>query len=183
MRPYRSLQNTCPKNESDGEDNALTCALQKMQEFSDMKSLTVSLPRFNLRLRPGGYLFLRPPLLRQLNWMPEDVWFLELNHGRLSLLRRPSEREWRIHRLRIRISPGYAALWCGSAPYPRTRLEFLRGNQCRPVERIPDTIIRHITPAGGNVFADLGFPPEEAAALKLESDRQIDQTLLKREAR
>lgn len=29
----------------------------------------------------------------------------------------------------------------------------------------------HITPAGGNVFADLGFPPEEAAALKAESDQ------------
>lgn len=29
------------------------------------------------------------------------------------------------------------------------------------------SIIKHITPAGGNVFADLGFPPEEAAALKV----------------
>lgn len=31
----------------------------------------------------------------------------------------------------------------------------------------------HITPADGNVFADLGFPPEEAAALKAESQRRI----------
>lgn len=28
----------------------------------------------------------------------------------------------------------------------------------------------HVTPAGGNVFADLGFPPEEAAELKARSD-------------
>jgi predicted XRE-type DNA-binding protein len=27
----------------------------------------------------------------------------------------------------------------------------------------------HVTPSGGNVFADLGFPPEEAAALKAQS--------------
>lgn len=33
----------------------------------------------------------------------------------------------------------------------------------------------HITPAGGNVFADLGFPPDEAAALKARSDRCIRQ--------
>ena len=31
----------------------------------------------------------------------------------------------------------------------------------------------HITPVGGNVFADLGFPPEEAAALQAESRRII----------
>jgi predicted XRE-type DNA-binding protein len=27
----------------------------------------------------------------------------------------------------------------------------------------------HVTPAGGNVFADLGFPPEEAENLKIRS--------------
>lgn len=31
----------------------------------------------------------------------------------------------------------------------------------------------HTTPADGNVFADLGFPPEEAAALLAESQRRI----------
>lgn len=31
----------------------------------------------------------------------------------------------------------------------------------------------HITAAGGNVFADLGFPPEEAAQLKARSDARI----------
>lgn len=35
----------------------------------------------------------------------------------------------------------------------------------------------HITPVGGNVFADLGFPPEEAAALKAESQRIISEKL------
>lgn len=36
-------------------------------------------------------------------------------------------------------------------------------------------IITHTTPAGGNVFADLGFPPDEAARLLAETDQQIDE--------
>jgi predicted XRE-type DNA-binding protein len=39
------------------------------------------------------------------------------------------------------------------------------------------TFIEHVTPVGGNVFADLGFPPEEAAALHAESQRQIADAL------
>lgn len=39
----------------------------------------------------------------------------------------------------------------------------------------------HITPAGGNVFADLGFPPEEAAALQAESKRIISEKQLIKE--
>jgi predicted XRE-type DNA-binding protein len=35
----------------------------------------------------------------------------------------------------------------------------------------------HIAPADGNVFADLGFEPEEAAALKAESQRIIADKL------
>ena len=31
----------------------------------------------------------------------------------------------------------------------------------------------HITPADGNIFLDLGFPPEEAAAMLAEADREI----------
>lgn len=38
------------------------------------------------------------------------------------------------------------------------------------------TIISHITPAGGNVFLDLGFPAEEAEQLKRESDRRMAAT-------
>jgi len=40
-----------------------------------------------------------------------------------------------------------------------------------------ETKSMHITPAGGNVFADLGFTPEEAAALKAESQRIISEKL------
>lgn len=32
---------------------------------------------------------------------------------------------------------------------------------------------RHITPAGGNVFFDLGFGKEEAESLLAETDREI----------
>lgn len=40
-----------------------------------------------------------------------------------------------------------------------------------------ETKSMHTTPAGGNVFADLGFEPEEAAALKAESQRIISEKL------
>lgn len=35
----------------------------------------------------------------------------------------------------------------------------------------------HITPVGGNVFADLGFAPEEAARLLAETDQAIAEKL------
>ena len=38
----------------------------------------------------------------------------------------------------------------------------------------------HITPADGNVFADLGFAPEEAAALKATSQRIIAEKLIQK---
>lgn len=42
--------------------------------------------------------------------------------------------------------------------------------------------ISHVTPVGGNVFDDLGFPPEEAKKLKQDFDREIDAKIaLKRE--
>lgn len=38
-------------------------------------------------------------------------------------------------------------------------------------------IIGHTTPAGGNVFADLGFSPEEAKELKVDADQKIKADL------
>lgn len=40
-----------------------------------------------------------------------------------------------------------------------------------------ETKSMHFTPVGGNVFVDLGFEPEEAAALKAESQRIISEKL------
>jgi len=40
-----------------------------------------------------------------------------------------------------------------------------------------DTKSMHVTPAGGNVFADLAFEPKEASALKAESQRIISAKL------
>lgn len=37
-----------------------------------------------------------------------------------------------------------------------------------------DVKIRHVTPAGANVFADLGFEPEEAAKLKIRSQLMVE---------
>ena len=36
-------------------------------------------------------------------------------------------------------------------------------------------IITHRTPADGNIFADLGFAPDEAARLLAEADQAIDE--------
>ena len=36
-------------------------------------------------------------------------------------------------------------------------------------------IITHRTPADGNIFADLGFSPDEAARLLAEADQAIDE--------
>ena len=40
-----------------------------------------------------------------------------------------------------------------------------------------ETKSMHITPVGGNVFTDLGFEPEEAAALQAESNRVVSEKL------
>jgi len=40
-----------------------------------------------------------------------------------------------------------------------------------------ETKSMHVTLPGGNVFADLGFEPEEAAALQAESKRRIAEHL------
>ena len=39
--------------------------------------------------------------------------------------------------------------------------------------RKDDLISRHVTPADGNLFADLGFPAEEAAVLLADADTRI----------
>ncbi len=40
----------------------------------------------------------------------------------------------------------------------------------------PPSIIKHVTPVGGNVFADLGFAPEEAEKLLAEADGVVPPT-------
>ncbi|PUE38611.1 helix-turn-helix domain-containing protein [Limnohabitans sp. Hippo3] len=45
-----------------------------------------------------------------------------------------------------------------------------------------ETRSTHITPAGGNVFADLGFDPKEAAVLKAKSQRIISEKLAIKES-
>jgi predicted XRE-type DNA-binding protein len=41
----------------------------------------------------------------------------------------------------------------------------------------PDNLAGHVTPVGGNVFADLGFDPAEAAALYEQSEKAIAKKL------
>lgn len=39
---------------------------------------------------------------------------------------------------------------------------------------VDESIIEHVTPADGNVFLDLGFPPAEAANLLIRSDLMME---------
>jgi len=45
-----------------------------------------------------------------------------------------------------------------------------------------ETKSMHITPAGGNIFADLGFESEEAVRLLAETDRAISEKLAIKES-
>ena len=45
-----------------------------------------------------------------------------------------------------------------------------------------ETHSAHITPVGGNVFADLGFEPQEAAALQAQSQRIISEKIAIKES-
>jgi predicted XRE-type DNA-binding protein len=47
----------------------------------------------------------------------------------------------------------------------------------RSTTTTPDSASAHITPAGGNVFADLGFSPAEAKALQAQMRQVIDKKL------
>lgn len=44
-----------------------------------------------------------------------------------------------------------------------------------------ETKSMHVTPVGGNIFADLGFEPKEAARLLAETDRAISEKLANKE--
>jgi predicted XRE-type DNA-binding protein len=54
----------------------------------------------------------------------------------------------------------------GAAPQQANRRRLLRTSRRHAPE---PSVASHVTPADGNVFADLGFPPEEAANLKIRS--------------
>jgi predicted XRE-type DNA-binding protein len=45
-----------------------------------------------------------------------------------------------------------------------------------------ESIIKHVTPVGGNVFADLGFSQEEANQLLVETDAAISEKLVIKQA-
>lgn len=65
----------------------------------------------------------------------------------------------------------YAAQLRQNAPFVSILRKLTSGRE----EEEP--VISHVTPTGGNIFADLGFEPEEAARLLAESDAKIDAAL------
>jgi predicted XRE-type DNA-binding protein len=44
----------------------------------------------------------------------------------------------------------------------------------KEAEPVSGNLIEHVTPADGNIFTDLGFPPEEAENLKVRSSLMIE---------
>lgn len=53
------------------------------------------------------------------------------------------------------------------------RNERFKTAQARYQEMKRSVATEHVTPVGGNIFLDLGFPPEEAAQLKAETDAMV----------
>jgi predicted XRE-type DNA-binding protein len=41
-------------------------------------------------------------------------------------------------------------------------------------EPVNGTCVEHVTPVGGNIFADLGFPPAEAENLRVRSQLMVE---------
>ena len=149
-----------------------------------MKSPTRKKARLTLRIKPGG--FLRIPLyfMYRSGWHSGDRLIVEVAGDRIHFVKPPTEIVWRIERLRQRIgsdsadnSPSFAARTYGEyrrmtlprcGPFPSRGCK--TDNPSEAIETM-STVISHITPADGNIFLDLGFPPEEAERLKEEADR------------
>ena len=68
-----------------------------------------------------------------------------------------------------------------SAGYQLRKLQ--QGDQPDEFKPVNDLKSGHITPADGNVFADLGFVPQQAAAMLADADARIAKSLkLKKDA-
>ena len=88
-----------------------------------MKPLVKKHRKFSARLRPGGVLLIRPPVLRHLGWsIRRDVILCEWKADRVILNKKPSEKAWRIERLLIRIDTQRGVPTTGDIP--RTLAEF-----------------------------------------------------------
>lgn len=78
----------------------------------------------------------------------------------------PKIEEW-LHTPEMKAKLARADEWFRDNPPSETDLDELE----RQLEE--HQVISHVTPAGANIFLDLGFPPNEAEELLAESDRQI----------
>lgn len=96
--------------------------------------------------------------------------------GRIMKQKIPKNEEW-LHTPEMKAKLERADEWFRDNPPSETDLDELE----RHIEEIEG--FTHVTPAGGNVFADLGFPPDEAAALLAESDRKIAEAKTKKKGK
>ena len=128
---------------------------------------------FKIRILPGRIIRIRPHRLRQLRWKCGDslVWIPQVSQA--LIFRKPTEREWRIERCQLRGRRVPVIQWPPRCP--RTLAGWKRLGRERYTREDLLPVIGHITPIGGNVFLDLGFPPDEAERLKEESDRRISR--------
>lgn len=85
---------------------------------------------------------------------------------------------WRLPLAKI---DGVISAWGRGSPSEDDRQSVLAWLQGLPdialaeVGVLSDTESMHITPVGGNVFLDLGFEPDEAAALQAETKRVVSE--------
>lgn len=128
---------------------------------------------FSLPILPGRIIRIRPDRLRRLGWKCGDslIWIPQGSHALVFL--KPTEHEWRIERSQLRGRGVPVTQWPIRCPRTLARWRRFGDERYARDEFLP--VIGHITPAGGNVFLDLGFSPDEAERLKEESDRSISQ--------
>lgn len=87
----------------------------------------------------------------------------------------PDHEKW-LHTPEMKAKLTRADEWAKSTPPRETDL----GELERQLEEHHGST--HITPAGANIFLDLGFPPDEAAALMAETARRIAEARAKKSA-
>jgi hypothetical protein len=131
-------------------------------------------------LRPGGLLWVRPPILRHLGWSPQtDTFLYEWEGRRVTVFKKPTERQWRIERLRTRLDPQHPIPSPGCAPRTLAEFRALKRFIWKPAWMI-DVVMPPIAPVHGNVFEKPERALEKNDVLLAEAVRLVEEALARR---
>ena len=106
---------------------------------------------------------------------PNQVWTSDITYEFFAYITTMQKSNRRIKQ--IRLTKRESIRLAESVDKPPSRNELFKVAQARYQEMKLMVGIAHITPVGGNVFLDLGFPPEVAAQLKADADATIQDNI------